>query len=335
MRLISTIGRLLPDYCREFYLKGTRAGIVSAKKAREAETRERREMEIAGIKSKLPKDLTDKLRSDLKYTNWRTIWRNHERGFPPPKFCIDVDPLTVIPENPKVCVKALSVAKRKTGSRNYTGSICTRRIGGGHKRRIRLLDRHKKTTSPQKVVRIEYDPNRSAKLMLLQDTMSGRLSYRVAAEGVAPGQIIVDSLREDTDIKSSEHGACVPLRLIPLGAKIHDVETRPNGGGKMVKSAGTFAILIGHMPNKPYSIVKMPSGETKQLHKECRASMGVVGNAQWHLRVIGKAGRNRNLGIRPHVRGVAMNAVDHPHGGGKGGRGKGKPSQSPWGKICK
>lgn len=337
MRLLKSFGRFLP----EFNLVGnvarnsTREALYLSHKKREEERTSAQNEKIEAMKKELPNDVLSKLRPNLRYTNWRLIYQNHKKGLKVPYYFLNTDPLTVIPKNDRRCVQALSVAKRKTGGRNHTGTICTRRIGGGFKRRIRLLDRHKKTETEQKVIRLEHDPNRSAKLMLLQDSNTKRLSYRIAADGIQPGQSIVDTVNKDEKPKSTEIGSCLPLKLIPLGTRIHDIETKPLGGGKLVKAAGTHATLVGHIAERPYSLVKLPSGQTKQVHSECRASIGTVGNSEWHLRVIGKAGRNRNLGIRPHVRGVAMNAVDHPHGGGKGGRGKGKPSQSPWGKVCK
>jgi ribosomal protein L2 len=192
------------------------------------------------------------------------------------------------------------------------------------------------------IVRIEHDPNRSAKLCLLQDTVTKRLSYVLQADGMEPGQIVKNTPdgygRRGIELASPvsvDAGACLPLSLAPLGSRLHWIETMPGQGGKLVRAAGTYATLVGRSADLAHSTVRLPSGIQKELSSKCRAVIGSVGNAQWHLRVIGKAGRNRNLGIRPHVRGVAMNAVDHPHGGGKGGRGKGKPSQSPWGKVCK
>lgn len=346
--IVSKFSPCLP--IKQSTLKHSRLGYLEAKGRRERVDLDRKTHEISSIKSKLPPQLVAKLQPNLRYSNWRLVYERVSAGLAPPKYCLQYDPLTVIPKDDRVCVKALSVPKRKTGGRNNTGSICTRRIGGGFKRRIRLLDRHKKQENPQKVIRIEHDPNRSAKLMLLQDTTSQRLSYRLAVDGIQPGQIIQDTLNnnisiapnpthQDPDVKvkpkSVDPGACLPLKMIPLGSKIHDIETLPHGGGKLVKSAGTFATLVGHIPGKGKSQIRLPSNQTKTVSSECRASIGAVGNQKWHLRVLGKAGRSRNLGIRPHVRGVAMNAVDHPHGGGKGGRGKGKPSQSPWGKVCK
>jgi ribosomal protein L2 len=318
-------------------MANSRQALYEQFKKREEERIRVQDEKIAAFKASLPAEILSKLRQNLRYTNWRLISQLHTKGKPLPGYVWHVDPLTVIPEDDHKCVKALSVAKRKTGGRNYTGSICTRRIGGGFKRRIRLLDTHKRTENEQVVVRVEHDPNRSAKLMLLQDTVTKRLSYRIAVDGVEAGAKIVDTPHNHADPKplSTEPGASLPLRLIPLGTRIHDIEVCHGGGAKLVRAAGTHATLVGHLPDRPHSLVKLPSGATKTLASNCRASIGTVGNATWHLRVIGKAGRSRNLGVRPHVRGVAMNAVDHPHGGGKGGRGKGKPSQSPWGKVCK
>jgi ribosomal protein L2 len=322
-------------------MKHSRLAYVSMKKERMEMDNKRKEQVIKDIIQTIPPSMLSQLRTDLKYSNYLLIQDHYLQNLEPPKYMLKNDPLTIIPKDDRVCVKALSIAKRKTGGRNYTGKICTRRIGGGFKRRIRLLDRHRATINPQRIIRIEHDPNRSAKLMLLQDTLSKRLSYRIAPDGITPGQLVKDTSNEDEEDLSGDYnqictdpGACLPLKLIPLGSRIHDIESLPGGGGKLVKAAGTHATLVGHV-NSSKSQVKLPSGKSKLLSSNCRASIGVVGNSAWHLRVIGKAGRSRNLGIRPHVRGVAMNAVDHPHGGGKGGRGQGKPSQSPWGKVCK
>lgn len=175
------------------------------------------------------------------------------------------------------------------------------------------------------VVRIEHDPNRSAKIALVRDTETRQLSYVLAWDGCKEGDVVTPT--------GQHPGSTMALRDIALGTTIHNIENRPGQGGQLCRSAGCKAVLVGK--EGLFGSVKLPSGVIRKVNLDCRATIGVVSNPEWHLRVIGKAGRSRNLGIRPTVRGVAMNANDHPHGGGKGGKSKGKPSQSPWGKICK
>lgn len=245
----------------------------------------------------------------------------------PPHMCRPLTPLEK-PIPPRGCVKELSMAKRKGGGRNHHGKITVRHIGGGFKRRIRLLDTSRKSPNAQKIIRLEHDPNRSGKIALLRDTVTGEFSYVLACQGMEKDMLINNSAMQLP-------GATLPLAEIALGSTIHNVEIRPGAGGQLVRSAGTHASLLGKDPDNKFCTIKLPSGKTKKVLMCCRATIGAVSNPDWHLRVIGKAGRNRNLGIRPTVRGVAMNPIDHPHGGGKGGRSKGTHSQSPWGKICK
>lgn len=277
--------------------------------------------------AKLPEVLKKQLLPDLSSKQLRSAVKMHGRGMKLPEHFMPPD-LTIIPA--QGCVKHLSVPLRKKGGRNNTGRITVRHRGGGFKRRLRLLDFDRSFRTPHTVVRIEHDPNRSAKIALLQCQQTRQLRYVLATLAMKPGMTI-----SNDDAETPVEGATMELRLIPSGLPVHSIEIRPGKGGQMVRSAGTWAQVVGRHPEKGKVSVKLPSGSVKLLSDKCKASIGTVGNADWHLRVIGKAGRNRNLGIRPSVRGVAMNAVDHPHGGGKGGKSKGKPSQSPWGKICK
>ena len=247
----------------------------------------------------------------------------HEAKAPLPPHMLHVDPLTVIPK--KGCHPALSVPLRKKGGRNHHGKITCRHRGGGFKRRIRILDRARAGSGKYTVIRLEHDPNRSSKIALVKDEQ-GRVSYVLAWDGMKEGSVF-----ENKGLQLP--GSTQPLQDIALGTTIHNIEARPGGGGQFCRSAGCKALLVGK--DDVYATIKLPSGNMKKVLLKCRATIGIVSNPQWHLRVLGKAGRKRNLGIRPTVRGVAMNAIDHPHGGGKGGRSKGKPSQSPWGKICK
>lgn len=264
------------------------------------------------------------MKPDLKLAQLKKALKMHARNINIPSHMLNIDPLTIIPPTP--CAHPeLSVALRKKGGRNHHGKITCRHRGGGFKRRIRLLDRARLGRGV--VVRLEHDPNRSAKIALVRNIEDNKLSYVLAWEGCKPG--------DSVEPMGQRIGATMRLREIALGTTIHNIETRPDNGGQLCRSAGTKATLVGKDPDGKLCSVKLPSGVIRKLSLECRATIGEVGNSEWHLRIIGKAGRNRNLGWRPTVRGVAMNANDHPHGGGKGGRSKGKPSQSPWGKICK
>lgn len=226
-------------------------------------------------------------------------------------------------------LKGWSSPLRKTGGRNHHGKITVRHRGGGFKRRIRTLDIHRtESTENWKVERIEHDPNRSAKIALIRGEGTGELRYILATEKMENGTILSNS-------QGPQDGTCMTLKDIPLGSQIHSIESSPGRGGQLVRAAGTSATLAGKDLDGIRGSVRLPSGKIKKLFLTCRAVIGRVSNGDWQNRVIGKAGRNRNLGRRPTVRGVAMNAVDHPHGGGKGGRSKGKPTQSIWGWTCK
>ncbi len=212
----------------------------------------------------------------------------------------------------------------KKGGRDNRGHIAVRHQGGGHKRRYRLIDfRRDKLEVTAKVERIEYDPNRSADIALVcyQD---GERRYILAPKGLQVGDSIVSSAEADI-----HPGNCLPLRVIPLGTEVHNIEMRPGKGGQMVRSAGTSAQLIAKEGR--YALLRMPSGEMRKILAVCRATVGQVGNLDHENANIGKAGRNRWLGKRPTVRGVVMNPVDHPHGGGEGRTSGGRHPVTPWG----
>jgi large subunit ribosomal protein L2 len=215
----------------------------------------------------------------------------------------------------------------KSGGRNNNGRITTRHRGGGHKRRYRIVDfRRTKEGVPARVAAIEYDPNRSARLALLVYA-DGDKRYIVAPEGLRVGdQVLAGS---EADIKP---GNSLQLMSIPVGTLVHSIELKPGAGAKMVRSAGCGAQLVAKEGD--YALLRLPSGELRNVRKECRATIGTVGNAQHENIKMGKAGRNRWRGVRPSVRGMAMNPVDHPHGGGEG-RAKGNHPQTPWGKPTK
>jgi large subunit ribosomal protein L2 len=224
--------------------------------------------------------------------------------------------------------KALTEPLRRTGGRNNRGRISIWFRGGGHKRRYRVVDfRRDKRDIPAKVAAIEYDPNRSARLALLH-YHDGEKRYILWPEGLAVGTTVVAG--EAADILP---GNCLPLKMIPAGTMIHNIELRPGKGGQMVRSAGGAAQLVGKEGD--YAQVKLPSGEVRMVGVECHATIGQVGNLDHKNVSIGKAGRNRWLGRRSHNRGVSMNPVDHPHGGGEGKTSGGRHPVTPWGKPTK
>ena len=224
--------------------------------------------------------------------------------------------------------KALTEPRRKTGGRDNRGRITVRFIGGGHKQRYRIVDfRRDKRDIPAKVAAIEYDPNRTARLALLH-YLDGEKRYILWPEGVKVGQTIVAS--DTADILP---GNCLPLRAIPAGTMIHNIELRKGKGGQMVRTAGGAAQLVAK--EGEYAQVKLPSGEVRQVHVECVATIGQIGNIDHKNVSYGKAGRTRWLGKRPHNRGVAMNPIDHPHGGGEGKTSGGRHPVTPWGKPTK
>lgn len=210
------------------------------------------------------------------------------------------------------------------GGRNNAGRITTRHRGGGHKRRYRTIDfRRNKDSITARVERLEYDPNRSAHLALLVYA-DGERRYILAPKGVKPGQQLMSGL--DAPIRA---GNCLPLNRIPLGTQVHNIEMKPGKGGQLARAAGASAQLVAR--EGPHATLRMRSGEMRKVPAVCRATIGEVGNDQHGLRKDGKAGVKRWRGIRPTVRGVAMNPVDHPHGGGEGRSSGGRHPVSPWG----
>ncbi len=222
--------------------------------------------------------------------------------------------------------KSLLVPNNKSGGRNNTGRITTRHIGGGHKQAYRLIDfkRYDKDGVPAKVAHIEYDPNRTARIALLHFA-DGEKRYIIAPVGLRQGAMV--EAGEGADIKTGNN---LPLRNIPVGTTVHAVELRPGGGAKMARSAGASIQLVAREGRN--ATLRMPSGEMRMVDVRCRATVGAVGNAEQANINWGKAGRNRWKGKRPTVRGVAMNPIDHPHGGGEGKTSGGRHPVSPWGK---
>jgi large subunit ribosomal protein L2 len=222
--------------------------------------------------------------------------------------------------------KSLVVPSPKTGGRNNSGKITTRHIGGGHKQAYRLVDfkRYDKDGVPAKVAHVEYDPNRTARVALLHFA-DGEKRYIIAPNGLGPGSQV--EAGEGADIKPGNN---LPLRNIPVGTTIHAVELRPGGGAKLGRSAGASIQLVAREGKN--ATLRMPSGEMRMVDIRCRATIGEVGNAEQSNIALGKAGRNRWKGKRPTVRGVAMNPIDHPHGGGEGKTSGGRHPVSPWGK---
>ena len=223
--------------------------------------------------------------------------------------------------------KALCESKRRTNGRNHSGHITCRHKGGAHKRQYRLIDfKRDKENIPAKVASVEYDPNRSSLIALLH-YRDGEKRYILAPQGIKVGDMV-----ETSDVPPFKVGNCMRLKFMPLGSVIHNLELVPDKGGKLVRSAGLSSQLMARAEG--YATVRMPSGEVRMINENCRATFGAVSNAEHNLRVVGKAGRSRWMGIRPTVRGIAMNPVDHPHGGGEG-RGKGNHPQSPWAQFAK
>ena len=221
--------------------------------------------------------------------------------------------------------KSLLESKSRTGGRNSYGRKTSRHRGGGHKKQYRKIDfRRNKDGVPAKVAAVEYDPNRSCRILLLH-YFDGEKAYILAPEGVGVGEILQNG--QGSEVKP---GNALPLRYIPVGTTVHNVELQPGGGGKLSRSAGASVQLVAK--DGPYAILRLPSTEMRRVPIDGRATVGVVGNAEHELIKIGKAGRNRWKGVRPQTRGVAMNPVDHPHGGGEGKTSGGRHPVSPWGK---
>ena len=218
---------------------------------------------------------------------------------------------------------ALLESKSKSGGRNNNGRITTRHVGGGHKQHYRIIDfKRTKDNIPAVVERIEYDPNRTAHIALLKYA-DGERRYIIAAKKQAVGDTVMSG--ENSPIRP---GNCLPLKNIPLGTVIHNIELKIGKGAQLARSAGASVQLLGR--DGIYAILRLRSGETRRVHVNCRAVIGEVSNTENNLKSLGKAGASRWRGVRPSVRGVAMNPVDHPHGGGEG-RNKGRHPTSPWG----
>ena len=219
--------------------------------------------------------------------------------------------------------------KSKSGGRNNNGRITVRHHGGGHKQHYRIIDlkRNDKDGIPAKVERLEYDPNRSANIALALYA-DGERRYVLAAKGMQAGDIIVSGV--DAAIKA---GNTLPMRNIPVGTTVHAVEMKPGKGAQIARSAGTYAQIIAR--DGAYATLRLRSGEMRKVLVDCRATIGEVGNAEHMLRQLGKAGASRWRGVRPTVRGVVMNPVDHPHGGGEGRTSGGRHPVSPWGMPTK
>ena len=242
-----------------------------------------------------------------------------QRGF------VSVDKSGLWKGKPK---KSLLVGKKRNSGRNNLGRITSRRIGGGHKKKYRIIDFRRNKVDVQGVVeRIEYDPNRSAHLALVKYD-DNNYSYILAAQGLRKGSKVISS--EGAEINP---GNTLPLKKIPMGTTIHNIEMKPGKGGQLARSAGSAAQLIGR--DGKYAQIKLGSGEVRLILSECLASIGSVSNPDKKNTKIGKAGRNRWLGKRPSVRGVAMNPIDHPHGGGEGRTSGGRHPVTPWGKSTK
>lgn len=225
-------------------------------------------------------------------------------------------------------VKTLTEGLRKTGGRNNHGRITTRHIGGGHKRRYRLIDfKRTKQDIPAIVERLEYDPNRTAFIALIKYT-DGEQAYILAPQRLEIGAQVIAS--DKADIKP---GNAMPLKSMPIGTIIHNVEMKPGKGGQLARSAGTYIQLVGR--DGPEAILKLASGEVRKVNGECKATVGALSNPDQKNINLGKAGRKRWLGVRPTVRGVAMNPIDHPHGGGEGRTSGGRHPCTPWGKPTK
>lgn len=224
--------------------------------------------------------------------------------------------------------KRLVAIRKRTGGRNCYGRVTARGIGGGHKQKIRLVDfRRERRGAPAKVVAVEYDPIRTSRLALVQYG-DGEKRYILAPEGLKPGMTVMSGPKA-----AAEVGNCLPLRSIPVGMPIHNLELKPGRGGQMVRAAGGSASLMSR--DQGYAVVRLPSGEIRKLSEECYATIGQVGNTEHEKVLLGKAGRGRHRAMRPLSRGVAKNPVDHPMGGGAGKTSGGGHPVTPWGIITK
>lgn len=251
--------------------------------------------------------------------------KRHGAVTPGTRFLVTPDFNEVTATSPE---RSLTVALRRTGGRNNLGRITSRRMGGGHKRRYRIIDfRRDKLDVPGKVATIEYDPNRTARIALI-NYQDGEKRYILAPVGLGVGDTVLAS--DSADIRP---GNALRLASIPLGTFVHNVELKVGRGGQMARSAGSFAQVMAK--EGKYVLLRLPSGELRQVLAECRATVGQVGNLDHENEILGKAGRARWLGFRPYVRGTAMNPIDHPHGGGEGRTKGGRHPVTPWGKPTK
>ncbi|HEX2977789.1 MAG TPA: 50S ribosomal protein L2 [Candidatus Babeliales bacterium] len=224
--------------------------------------------------------------------------------------------------------KSLVFGLRKKGGRNAYGRITVRHRGGGAMRKYRMIDFMRSCRDVEgKVMAIEYDPNRNVRIALVSYA-NGSKAYMLLPQNLSVGHTVAAGQNVDPKV-----GNCLPLRNIPVGFVVHNIEIKPGGGGKLVRSAGLGAQVLAK--ENEYATLKMPSGEIRKINLECWATVGMLGNAEHKNIVIGKAGRTRQMGIRPTVRGMAMNPVDHPHGGGEGRSKSGSHPTTPWGKGCK
>jgi large subunit ribosomal protein L2 len=224
-------------------------------------------------------------------------------------------------------VKALTEGQTRNGGRNNTGRVTVRWQGGGHKQRYRIVDFKRKKDMAAKVERLEYDPNRTAFIALIK-YKDGELSYILAPQRLAVGDTVVSGAKVDV-----KPGNAMPLSAMPVGTIVHNIEMKPGKGGQIARSAGTYAQYLGR--DGAYALLRLNSGEVRKVQLVCMATVGAVSNPDHMNEVIGKAGRNVWKGKRPHVRGTAMNPVDHPHGGGEGRTKGGRHPVTPWGKGTK
>ena len=224
-------------------------------------------------------------------------------------------------------VKSLTAGLSKKGGRNNTGRITMRRKGGGHKAKYRIIDFKRNNTESATVDRIEYDPNRSSYIALITYT-DGTKSYILAPKDLKAGDQVISGEKKEIRI-----GNCMPMSDIPVGIDIHNIELKFGSGAQLARSAGSSTQIVGKSDG--YVAIKLPSGEQRKVREECRATIGVLSNIDKKNQKLGKAGRKRWLGVRPSVRGVAMNPIDHPHGGGEGKTSGGRDPVTPWGKPTK
>ncbi len=225
-------------------------------------------------------------------------------------------------------VKTLTEGLTKSGGRNNSGRITARRRGGGHKRSYRIIDfKRRKWDMAATVERLEYDPNRTAFIALIKYE-DGELAYIIAPQRLGVGDKVIAG--EKVDVRP---GCAMPLHSVPIGSIIHNIEMKPGKGGQIARSAGAFAQIVGR--DQTYAIIRLGSGEQRLIHGDCMATIGAVSNPDQSNIKLAKAGRNRWMGKRPSVRGVAMNPVDHPHGGGEGKTSGGRHPVTPWGKSTK